>query len=156
VISLSTSIDFAEYHQGGFVVSTDPSRLDLAVIHDFLARASYWARHVPLSVVQKSLDNSLCFGVYDGDRQIGFARVVTDRAVIAYLADVFILEEYRDRGLGKWLIRCIVEHPELQGLRRWMLATHNAHGLYAQVGFSPLSHPEWFMEIFRPNPYEET
>jgi len=140
-----------ECSRDGFTISTDKIRLDVPAIHDFLAHSSYWARNVPLSTVQKSIENSLCFGIYDGgDRQVGFARVITDYAVFAYLADVFILEAYRGRGLAKWLMACIVSHPELQNLRRWMLATKDAHGLYAQYGFNPLSKPERFMEASQP------
>jgi GNAT superfamily N-acetyltransferase len=140
-----------ECTRNGFTISTDKARLDVPAIHDFLAHSSYWARNVPLSTVQKSIENSLCFGIYDdGDRQVGFARVITDYAVFAYLADVFILEAYRGRGLAKWLIACIVSTPELQNLRRWMLATKDAHGLYAQYGFNPLSKPERFMEASQP------
>jgi GNAT superfamily N-acetyltransferase len=140
-----------ECTRNGFTISTDKARLDVPAIHDFLAHSSYWARNVPLSTVQKSIENSLCFGIYDdGDRQVGFARVITDYAVFAYLADVFILEAYRGRGLAKWLMACIVSTPELQNLRRWMLATKDAHGLYAQYGFNPLSKPERFMEASQP------
>jgi len=139
-----------ECARNGFTISTDKARLDVPAIHAFLANSSYWARNVPLSTVQKSIENSLCFGVYEGDRQVGFARVITDYAVFAYLADVFILEAYRGRGLAKWLIACIVSYPELQNLRRWMLATKDAHGLYAQYGFNPLSKPERFMEAAQP------
>jgi GNAT superfamily N-acetyltransferase len=139
-----------ECTRNGFTISTDKARLDVPAIHDFLAHSSYWARDVPLSTVQKSIENSLCFGIYCGDRQVGFARVITDYAVFAYLADVFILEAYRGRGLAKWLVACIVSTPELQNLRRWMLATKDAHGLYAQYGFNPLSKPERFMEASQP------
>jgi len=138
----------------GFTISTDKSRLDVAAIHDFLCNSSYWARNVPLPTVQKSIENSLCFGLYDGDRQVGFARVITDYAVFAYLADVFILEAYRGRGLAKWLMACIVSYPELHDLRRWMLATKDAHGLYAQYGFNPLNKPERFMEASRPTAHQ--
>ena len=139
-----------ECTRDGFTISTDKSRLDVAAIHDFLCNSSYWARNVPLPTVQKSIENSLCFGLYDGDRQVGFARVITDYAVFAYLADVFILEAYRGRGLAKWLIACIISYPELQDLRRWMLATKDAHGLYTKYGFNPLSKPERFMEASQP------
>ncbi len=142
--------------RNGFTISTDKSRLDVAAIHDFLANSSYWARNVPLATVLKSIENSLCFGVYEGDRQVGFARVITDYAVFAYLADVFILEAYRGRGLAKRLMACIVSHPELQNLRRWMLATKDAHGLYAQYGFNPLSKPERFMEASQPAAQERS
>ncbi len=139
-----------ECSRDGFTISTDMSRLDVPVIHDFLANSSYWAHNVPLSTVQKSIENSLCFGIYQGDRQVGFARVITDYSTFAYLADVFILEAYRGRGLGKWLLACIVSYPELHDLRRWMLATKDAHGLYARYGFNLLATPERFMEASQP------
>lgn len=131
---------------GPIVVDTDPARLDLALVHEFLG-ASYWAHGIPLETVRRSIRNSLCFGLYEGERQIGFARVVSDRATFAYLADVFVLASHRGLGLGKLLMDAVVAHPELQGLRRWMLATRDAHGLYAQYGFTPLPAPERFMEL---------
>jgi GNAT superfamily N-acetyltransferase len=138
--------------KGEFQISTDPARIDLRAVHEFLTN-SYWARGIPLETVQRSIENSLCFGIYHGDRQIGFARVITDRATFAYLADVFVLPDYRGRGLSKWLMECIIAHPDLQGLRRWMLATQDAHELYAQYGFSSLKAPERWMEIHRPDVY---
>lgn len=137
---------------GPIVVDTDPARLDLAVIHSFLA-ASYWARGIPLEVVERSIRHSLCFGLYEGHVQIGFARVVTDRATFAYLADVFVLDSHRGRGLSRRLMDAVVAHPELQGLRRWMLATRDAHGLYAQYGFTALATPEPFMQRHDPGVY---
>jgi GNAT superfamily N-acetyltransferase len=138
---------------GEFEISTDRARLDLAIVHGFLAN-SYWARGIPLETVQRSIENSLCFGIYHSDRQIGFARAITDRATFAYLADVFVVPAYRGRGLSKWLMQCILEHPDLQGLRRWMLATQDAHGLYERYGFTPLKRPERWMEIHRPDVYK--
>ena len=135
-----------------FVVDTDPARLDLELVREFLA-GSYWARGIPFAVVRRSVDNSLCFGLYAGERQIGFARVITDRATFAYLADVFVVESHRGRGLGKRLMDAIVAHPELQGLRRWMLATRDAHALYARYGFTPLPAPESFMQRHDPEVY---
>jgi GNAT superfamily N-acetyltransferase len=128
--------------------------LDLDVIHSFLS-SSYWARSIPRSVVARALAGSLCFGVYDGDRQVGFARVVTDRATFAYLADVFILESHRRRGLATLLLKAVAAHPDLQGLRRFLLATKDAHGLYEKFGFRPVEKPERYLEIHRPNVYEE-
>lgn len=119
--------------------------LDLEVVHGFLRR-SYWAAGVPENVVRRSIENSLCFGVYRGEEQAGFARVVTDRATFAYLADVFVLEEHRGRGIGKWLVEVILSHPDLQGLRRWMLATRDAHDLYRRYAFAELARPGIFME----------
>jgi GNAT superfamily N-acetyltransferase len=136
-----------EWIRGHLRVSTDPKRLDLDVIHRFLSQRSYWAEGIPREVVERSIRNSLAFGVYDEDRLVGFARVVTDRATFAYLADVFVLEEYRGRGLSKWLLECVLAHPDLKGLRRWLLVTRDAHGLYARYGFRPLADPEALMEI---------
>jgi len=135
-----------------FTVTCDPAKLDLALITEFLA-SSYWAKGIPAATVAKSLEGSLCFAVLDGERQIGFARVITDRATIAYLGDVFILPGYRGRGLSKWLMECVLSHPDLQGLRRWVLATRDAHGLYKQFGFTPLKRPEVFMERHNPDIY---
>lgn len=128
-----------------FLVTTDPARLDIGFIHGYLAR-SYWSEGIPRETVERSIANSLCFGVYDGDKQVGFARVITDCATFAYLADVFIIESHRGRGLSKFLMECIVKHPNLQGLRRWTLGTRDAHALYAKYGFTPLAKPDRFME----------
>lgn len=137
---------------GTFTVTCDPAKLDHSVVADFLA-SSYWAKGIPPATVEKSLANSLCFALLDGDRQIGFARVISDHATIAYLADVFVLPEYRGRGLSKWLMECIISHSELQGLRRWILATRDAHGLYEKFGFTLLKRPEIFMERHNPTVY---
>ena len=136
----------------GFIISTDPEKLDLKVIHHFL-RSSYWAQNIPLETVRRSVAHSLCFGLYHGSRQIGFARVVTDFATVSYLCDVFVIDAYRGQGLGKQLMAYISRYPELQGLRRWMLFTADAHGLYAPFGFTPLARPERGMEIVAPKPY---
>ena len=135
-----------------FTVTCDPAKMDHAVVAGFLA-SSNWARGIPPATVRKSLENSLCFALLDGDRQVGFARVISDYATIAYLGDVFVLPEYRGRGLSKWLMECVTSHPELQGLRRWILATSDAHGLYGQFGFTSLTRPESFMERHDPNVY---
>ncbi len=126
-----------------YEISTDRTRLDLEMIHDFLANRSYWAAGVPFSVVEKSIENSLCFGVYDQRKQVGFARVVTDFATIAYIGDVFILEHYRGRGLGKRLIKTIMNHPELRGLRLWLLGTKDAHDLYRKYGFQKVTETQF-------------
>jgi GNAT superfamily N-acetyltransferase len=139
---------------GTFTVTCDPDRIDLDVVADFLA-TSYWAPGIPRAVVQKAIAHSLCFVLIDGDQQVGFARVISDHATFAYLADVFVVPAYRGRGLSKWLMECVVSHSELQGLRRWMLATRDAHALYERVGFTPLKKPEMFMERHRPNVYLE-
>lgn len=143
-----------EHHRDGFLISTDPALLDAQVIHAFLTRA-YWSEGIPLETVRRALQGSLCFGLYDGSRQIGLARVITDSTTFAYLCDVYVLEEYRGQGLGHWLIGCVIESPQLQGLRRWMLVTRDAHGLYRQAGFSELASPEGYMEIVRPGIYRK-
>ena len=144
---------YQEYQRGNFIISTDPARLDVDAIHAFLTQ-SYWANGIPKDIVARSLQNSLCFGVYAGDRQIGLARVISDLATYAYIGDVYILEEHRGQGLGKWLMECLMGHPDLQGLRRWSLATRDAHGLYQQFGFMSLKKPESYMEIVKPNLYQ--
>jgi GNAT superfamily N-acetyltransferase len=136
-----------------FVISTDHSHLQVDIIHKFLSEESYWANRRTLEQTQTAIENSICFGVYDVDKQIGFARVVTDRATFAYLGDVFILAEYRGLGLGKWLMETIISHPELQGLRRWVLATRDAHDLYSKYGFDRLRFPERWMEKASPDAY---
>jgi len=144
----------AEHRRGEFTVSTDPSRLDLDTIHNFLTNC-YWAKGVPRDVVARSIEHALCFGVYDDTgAQVGFARVISDFATVAYLGDVFVLDTHRGRGLGKWLMECIMQHPALQGLRRWILTTRDAHELYAQVGFAPVKFPERYMERHDPHVYE--
>ncbi len=142
-----------EWRRGEYSISTDKGRLDVAVIHGFLTM-SYWAAGVPMDVVKRSIEHSLAFGVFKEDQQIGFARVITDYATFAYLGDVFILEPFRGRGLSKWLMEVIVGHPELQGLRRWMLLTRDAHGLYRKVGFTEPSNPERYMEMHFPDVYK--
>ena len=143
-----------EFRRDEFLVSTDPKRLDLGVIHGFLTN-SYWAKGIPREVVARSNEHSLCFGVYDGcGVQVGFARVISDFSTVAYIGDVFVLESHRGRGLGKWLMECITQHPALQNLRRWMLTTRDAHGLYSQVGFTPVKYPERYMERHRLDVYE--
>jgi GNAT superfamily N-acetyltransferase len=135
-----------EWTRDGFAISTDRDRLDREAIHAFL-RDSYWAAEVPREVVDRSIENALCFGVYDGQKLVGFARVISDFATFAYLSDVFVLESHRGRGLSKWLMDAVMGHPDLQNLRRWTLATRDAHGLYAQFGFRPLANPDRLMEI---------
>jgi GNAT superfamily N-acetyltransferase len=141
-----------EWTRDEFTVSCDRARLDLGVIRDFLA-TSYWASGVPVSTIRQALEHSLCFALLESGKQIGFGRAITDRATFAYLADVFVLESHRGRGLAKWLVSCMLEHPDLQGLRRWMLATRDAHGLYARFGFTPLARPAIFMERHDPDVY---
>ena len=135
-----------EINEGGLLISDDKARLDRTLIHHFLSQRSYWAMNVPMEVVDRSIEHSLCFGLYKVGRQIGFARAVTDLATFAWLADVFIIEEERGSGYGKKLVAAIVAHPGLQGLRRIMLGTRDAHTLYAPFGFAALKYPERFME----------
>jgi GNAT superfamily N-acetyltransferase len=137
----------------GFKISTDPEKIDRALVHAFLA-ASYWAKGIPRETVDRSIEGALCFGLYEGDRQVGFARVITDRATFAYLADVFVVESHRGRGLAAWLMVTIRAHPDLQGLRRWMLLTRDAHPLYRKVGYTELAHPERVMERVDAKVYE--
>jgi N-acetylglutamate synthase-like GNAT family acetyltransferase len=141
----------------GYEISDDDARLDRALIHRFLHDDSYWARGIPREIMDRAIDNSLCFGLYAGDgRQVGFARAITDRAAIAYLADVFVLERHRGRGLGKWLIETVLAHPDLHGLRRVFLGTADAHSLYERFGFRPLADPGRMMEIAVPYQMEST
>ena len=138
---------YQEYRRENFLVSTDPSKLDTDAIHDFLSKQSYWSQDIPKEIVAWAVQHSLCFGVYHNDRQIGLARVISDYATYAYLCDVYILEQYQGRGLGKWLMSCVMGHPDLQGLRKFALATRDAHELYRKFGFAPLKDPSMNMEI---------
>ena len=142
-----------EIHRDQFTISTDPARLDMNAVHDFLSCA-YWAKGRPHERTEKAFSNSLVFGIYEGSRQIGMARVVTDFSIIAYLCDVFIHEDYRGHGLGKWLMKNMLEHPELKLIRRWLLATDDAHGLYQQFDFIQLTDPEKWMQRLHPFPGE--
>ncbi|MBK7976128.1 MAG: GNAT family N-acetyltransferase [Deltaproteobacteria bacterium] len=144
-----------ESRRDGYVIRTDPARLDLAVIHRFLAEDSYWAKGIPREVVERSVRESCCFGLFEetSGAQVGFARVITDYATFGYLGDVFVLPPHRGRGLSKWLVAEVLAHPDLQGFRRWMLATRDAHGLYAGHGFTPVAEPAWLMQIHRPDVY---
>jgi GNAT superfamily N-acetyltransferase len=135
----------SEWHRDEYTISTDRGRLDLALVHRFLSEEAYWSPGVARDVVERSIRNSLCFGLYDRDRQVGFARVVTDAAAIAYLADVFVLPEHRGKGLGKWLVETVLSHPDLQELRRFFLGTADAHSLYERYGFHPVD-PRRMME----------
>ncbi len=147
--------EFLEIQANPYMISTDPSKLDVDAIAGMLSR-SYWARGRTRQNLERALQNSLVFGLYEGIRQIGLARVVTDYGVFGYLCDVFVHEDYRGRGLGKWLVQTVMSHPDLQGLRRWILATQDAHALYRQFGWSALEHPDLIMEILKPNPGEES
>jgi len=135
----------------GFKISTDKSLIDFETVYNYLNGESYWAKGIPVEKLRKAIQNSMCFGVYDKENsQVGFARVITDQATFAYICDVFILPGFRGLGLSKWLIQSILGHPDLQGLRRWSLATADAHGLYSQFGFTQITRPDRWMEIFRP------
>ena len=135
-----------EWKKGEYIISTDRRKLDLNVIHEYLSKRSYWAAGRPMKRIRRSIRHSLPFGIYQADRQVGFGRVVTDYATFAWIADVFVLEEFRGRGLSKWLMEVILSHPDLQGFRRWVLATKDAHELYRKYGFTPLRYPERWME----------
>ncbi|MGB0389735.1 MAG: GNAT family N-acetyltransferase [Ardenticatenaceae bacterium] len=135
-----------EWQRGDYRISSDKSQLDLDIIHDYLAVRSYWAAGRSREIIERSIENSLTFGVYDGDQQIGLTRVITDYATFAYLCDVFVLDAYQGQGLGTWMMEVISAHPDLQSVRFWTLATRDAHGLYQKVGFTPLQAPHKFME----------
>jgi GNAT superfamily N-acetyltransferase len=141
-----------EWARGEFTISTDPRRIDLDVVHGFLTTC-YWAEGIPRELVQRSIEHSLCFGLFHQGRQIGFARVISDLATFAYLGDVFVLEAFRGQGLARWLMDVVHAHPELQGLRRWVLLTRDAGALYRQVGYTPLAKPDRYMERWVPNVY---
>lgn len=143
-----------QWRRGGYEVSDEPGRIDAAVVHDFLAGQSYWAQHIPRATTERAIANSLCFGLYRGAEQVGFARVVTDRATFGYLCDVFVAPEHRGRGQGKWLVSCVLEHPDLQGLRRLCLMTRDAHGLYQPFGFRAMPDAARYLEIHRPDVYK--
>ena len=142
-----------ETHRDQFTISTDPSRLDMNALYYFLSR-SYWGKTRPRERNDEAFANSLVFGMYDGSRQMGMARVVTDFSIVAYLCDVFIHEDYRGHGLGKWLMQSMLEHPDLKHVRRWLLVTDDAHGLYQQFGFEQLTEVEKWMQRLRPFPNE--
>src|SRR5262245_39162568 len=141
-----------EWRKDEYLLSTDKSKIDVEIVHEFLSH-SYWAENIPLDVVQKSIDNSLCFALYHHDRLIGFARAISDFATFAYLADVFVLPAERGKDLSTWLMETVLEHPQLQGLRRFILATRDAHGLYARFGFTPFDKPERWMQVHDPDVY---
>jgi GNAT superfamily N-acetyltransferase len=144
-----------EWHKENFIISTDKSKLDIPYIHQFLSEESYWAANIPIEIVEQSIAHSICLGMYDGDKQIGFARIITDQATFGYLADVFIDNTYRGRGFSKWLMEVIMELPFIRLLRRLMLATMDAHGLYQQFGFTPITFPERLMQVHRPDVYKQ-
>ncbi|MEO6733255.1 MAG: GNAT family N-acetyltransferase [Ferruginibacter sp.] len=143
-----------EKQKGPLNISTDKAKLNIPYIHQFLTQ-SYWAENIPIEIVAKSIEGSVCFGVYDGENQIGFARVITDKAIFGHLADVFIDENYRGQGISKWLMENIMTHPDLQGFRTWTLGTRDAHGLYAKFGFIPVDNPERMMRKYDPEVYKK-
>lgn len=144
-----------EMRRDEFTVSDDPRRLDVASVHRYLSEESYWARGIPLELVRRSIEGSLCFGLYKAAEQAGFARFVTDGTTFAYLCDVFVLPQARGRGLGRWMVESALEHPRLQGLRRTVLVTRDAHGLYLKLGFKALERPDGYMERVRPKIYQQ-
>ncbi|MRG48495.1 GNAT family N-acetyltransferase [Chitinophaga sp. SYP-B3965] len=144
-----------EKTRGEYRISTDKNQLQVDVIYQYLSEESYWAKDIPRSFVERSIENSLCFGIYHGKEQVGFARVITDFATFGYLADVFVAVPHRKKGLSKWLMEVILEHPDLSSLRRFMLATQDAHGLYKQFGFKGMEHPERLMGKIMPVSYTE-
>jgi GNAT superfamily N-acetyltransferase len=141
-----------EWRRDDYVVSDDRGRLDRALVHGLIA-SSYWAAGIPQATMDKAIDHSLCFGLYRGAGQLGFARVVTDYSTFAYLCDVFVDEAHRGAGLGKWLVECLLSHPDLQGLRRMSLMTRDAHSLYQPFGFRPMADATRYLEIHRPDAY---
>ena len=141
------------YRKDGYTISTDKTRLDIAAIHSYLSDEAYWSQGIPLEIVERGIENSLCFGLYQGDTQAGFARVISDYASFAYLCDVFILQPFRGQGLGKWLMVCVMSHPALQGLRNFLLFTKDAHGLYARSGFTQVADPGRIMVKRDPDIY---
>ena len=143
-------------YKDGFCISTNKSKLDILAIHHFLSTEAYWNLGIPFETVKKSIDHSLNFGLYHNEQQIGFARIISDFSTIAYLGDVYVLPEFRGRGLSKWLMETITSFPELQGLRRWILLTGDAHGLYKQFGWKDISNPERWMELHNKDVYKKT
>lgn len=145
-------MNIQEYHRDPYSVSNDPARLNIPLIYEFLTQHTYWAQNRTFEVVKRSIENSLNFGIYKGDEQVGYARVVTDFATFAWLCDVFVVPDHRQFGLGKWIVDCVINHPDLKPLRRILLATRNAHELYRKYGgFEPIAHPERWMEKFNPD-----
>jgi GNAT superfamily N-acetyltransferase len=140
-------MDNITVYKDDYCISTNRAKLDVNAIHNFLSTQSYWCQNIPVETVIKSIDNSLNFGLYYEDQQIGFARIISDFSTMAYLADVYVLPEHRGKGLSKWMMQVIMSHPELQGLRRWMLLTADAHGLYKQFGWKEVSNPDRYMEV---------
>ena len=150
-----TELKIRETHRNDYTISTDKDKLDILGIHRFLANKTDWAKGIPINTLKTSIENSLNFGLYYKDKQVGFARIISDYSTIAYLGDVYVLKEFRGRGLSRWLINEIMEHPDLQGLRRWILLTDTAEWLYEKYGFTKLPKPEIYMEKHNPSVYSE-
>ncbi len=148
-----TKLKVIETHRNDYTISTNKDKLDIRSIHEFLAKETDWANGIPMITLKTSIENSLNFGLYYKDKQIGFARIISDYSTIAYLGDVYILKEYRGKGLSKWLINEIMKHPNLKGLRRWILLTDTAEWLYKKFGFTEIANPEFYMEKHNPNVY---
>lgn len=148
-------MDIVEITFEGYCITTDKTKMDIFAIHDFLSKHSGWSNNIPLDIVKTSIENSISFGLFHNEKQIGFARVISDLATIAYLGDIYILEDYRGKGLSKKLMETIIKHPYLQGLRRWILLTSTADWLYEKYGFTKLPKPEIYMELFNPNVYKK-
>jgi GNAT superfamily N-acetyltransferase len=142
-----------DFYKDGFRISTDLEKQDLRAVYEFLSTQAYWCLNIPFERVKRAAEHSLNFGLFDPEgRQIGYARIISDMSTIAYLGDVYVLPEWRGHGLSKWLIATIMQHPELQGMRRWLLATRDAHGLYEQFGWKVVAHPERWMEVTTDGP----
>lgn len=146
-------MSYRAFYKDGFCISTEKARLDVKAIHHFLSTEAYWCLNIPFSKVEVALEHSLNFGLYFREKQIGYARVISDFSSIAYIGDVYVLPEFRGKGLSKWLMQIIMEYPELQGLRRWILSTADAHGLYKQFGWVPVANPERWMEVHNRDVY---
>ena len=147
-------MEIIEIHFDNFTITTDKSKMDIVAIHDYLSKYSGWSDNIPFDRVKTSIENSLNFGLFHNDSQIGFARVISDFSTIAYLGDIYVLDEYRGQGLSKKLMDCVMTHPNLQGLRRWILLTSTADWLYEKYGFIKVPKPELYMELFDPNVYK--
>lgn len=139
--------------KNGFTISTDKSLINIKEVHLFLSTETYWAKNIPIEIVERSIENSLCFSLLFEEKQIGFARIITDRSTFAYMSDVYILKEFRGKGLSKWLVEVMMAHPDLNGVRRFVLVTYDAQSLYEQFGFRKVAHPERYMEILKENAY---
>jgi len=142
-----------EEKKDNYFLSTEKSKLDIKFIHDFLCNKSYWAKGILLETVKTAIENSLCYGIYINGKQVGFARVVSDKSTFGYIGDVFVVDEHRGKGLSKWLMECIMKHPELQGFRRWIILTRDAHSLYQKFGFTPVKKPQNYIENHSPEVY---